>query len=135
MRRSSRRRPAEGSAQCDARQRSERPPRQRGRRRRLSGTAQRATADSEGSVSTSGFHVYLDANAARHHLAGGRGRGVTLKPCDKAGPRKEPHMPESVYKIIELVGTSTDSWEKAATAAVARAGKTLRDLRIAEVVQ
>jgi len=44
-------------------------------------------------------------------------------------------MPESVYKIIELVGTSTDSWEKAATAAVARAGKTLRDLRIAEVVQ
>jgi flavin-binding protein dodecin len=44
-------------------------------------------------------------------------------------------MPESVYKIIELVGTSTDSWEKAATAAVARAGKTLRDLRIAEVAQ
>ena len=42
-------------------------------------------------------------------------------------------MPESVYKIIELVGTSTDSWEKAATAAVAKASKTLRDLRIAEV--
>jgi len=44
-------------------------------------------------------------------------------------------MPESVYKIIELVGTSTDSWEKAATAAVAKASKTLRDLRIAEVSQ
>ena len=42
-------------------------------------------------------------------------------------------MPESVYKIIELVGTSTDSWEKAAAAAVAKASKTLRDLRIAEV--
>jgi flavin-binding protein dodecin len=42
-------------------------------------------------------------------------------------------MPESVYKIIELVGTSTESWEKAATAAVAKASKTLRDLRIAEV--
>ena len=42
-------------------------------------------------------------------------------------------MPESVYKIIELVGTSTDSWEKAAKAAVERASKTLRDLRIAEV--
>lgn len=42
-------------------------------------------------------------------------------------------MPESVYKIIELVGTSTESWEKAAAAAVARAGKTLRGLRIAEV--
>jgi flavin-binding protein dodecin len=42
-------------------------------------------------------------------------------------------MPESVYKIIELVGTSTESGEKAATAAVAKASKTLRDLRIAEV--
>ncbi len=44
-------------------------------------------------------------------------------------------MPESVYKIIELVGTSSESWEKAAAAAVRRAGKTLRDLRIAEVAQ
>jgi flavin-binding protein dodecin len=44
-------------------------------------------------------------------------------------------MAESVYKVIELVGTSTDSWEKAAKAAIDRAGKTLRDLRIAEVVQ
>ena len=42
-------------------------------------------------------------------------------------------MAESVYKVIELVGTSTDSWEKAAAAAVARAAQTLRDLRIAEV--
>ncbi|TMA46999.1 MAG: dodecin domain-containing protein [Deltaproteobacteria bacterium] len=44
-------------------------------------------------------------------------------------------MAESVYKVIELVGTSTDSWEKAAAAAVNRAGETLRDLRIAEVSQ
>jgi dodecin len=44
-------------------------------------------------------------------------------------------MPESVYKVIELVGTSTESWEKAATAAVERASKTLRDLRVAEVVE
>jgi dodecin len=42
-------------------------------------------------------------------------------------------MAESVYKIIELVGTSTESWEKAAAAAVQRAGSTLRDLRVAEV--
>jgi hypothetical protein len=42
-------------------------------------------------------------------------------------------MAESVYKVIELVGTSTDSWEKAAAAAIARASKTLRDLRVAEV--
>ena len=44
-------------------------------------------------------------------------------------------MAESVYKVIELVGTSTESWEKAAAAAVKRASKTLRDLRIAEIVQ
>ena len=42
-------------------------------------------------------------------------------------------MPESVYKVIELVGTSTESWEKAAAAAVKRASKTLRNLRVAEV--
>ncbi len=42
-------------------------------------------------------------------------------------------MTDSVYKVIELVGTSEESWEKAAAAAVARAGATLRDLRIAEV--
>jgi hypothetical protein len=44
-------------------------------------------------------------------------------------------MSDSVYKIIELVGTSTESWEKAASVAVERAAKTLRDLRVAEVVQ
>ncbi len=44
-------------------------------------------------------------------------------------------MPESVYKVIELVGTSEESWEKAATAAVAQAARSLRDLRIAEVSQ
>ena len=42
-------------------------------------------------------------------------------------------MAESVYKVIELVGTSTESWEKAAAAAIAKASKSLRDLRIAEV--
>ena len=42
-------------------------------------------------------------------------------------------MAESVYKIIELVGTSSESWEKAAAAAIARASDSLRDLRVAEV--
>jgi hypothetical protein len=42
-------------------------------------------------------------------------------------------MADSVYKIIELVGTSTESWEKAAAAAVNKAAESLRDLRIAEV--
>ena len=44
-------------------------------------------------------------------------------------------MPESVYKVIELVGSSPDSWEKAVANAVSRASKTLRDLRIAEVTK
>jgi flavin-binding protein dodecin len=42
-------------------------------------------------------------------------------------------MSESVYKVIELVGTSTESWEKAAAAAVERASRSLTDLRIAEI--
>jgi flavin-binding protein dodecin len=59
------------------------------------------------------------------------------KLCADRGRTNARHttMAESVYKIIELVGTSTESWEKAATAAVARASKTLRDLRVAEVVE
>ncbi len=42
-------------------------------------------------------------------------------------------MSENVYKVIELIGTSTESWEKAAAAALSRAGKSLRELRVAEV--
>lgn len=44
-------------------------------------------------------------------------------------------MPESVYKVIEIVGSSSESWEKAAAAAVRLASKSLRDLRVAEVKQ
>jgi hypothetical protein len=44
-------------------------------------------------------------------------------------------MAESVYKVIELIGTSTESWEKAAAAAIGRASQTLRDLRVAEISQ
>jgi flavin-binding protein dodecin len=44
-------------------------------------------------------------------------------------------MSESVYKVIELVGTSTESWEKATAVAVKRASESLRDLRIAEVTE
>ena len=44
-------------------------------------------------------------------------------------------MAESVYKVIELVGTSTESWEKAAAAAVEKAAGSLRDLRIAQVAE
>jgi len=44
-------------------------------------------------------------------------------------------MADSVYKVIELVGTSSESWEKAATVAVNRAAKSLSDLRVAEVIE
>jgi flavin-binding protein dodecin len=58
-------------------------------------------------------------------------------PEGDACPRipEELEMPESVYKVIELVGTSTESWEKAAKAAVDLAAKSLRDLRIAEIAE
>jgi flavin-binding protein dodecin len=48
---------------------------------------------------------------------------------------KEGNMAESVYKFIEVVGSSDKSWQKAAEAAIAMASKTLRDLRIAEVLE
>ena len=48
---------------------------------------------------------------------------------------REDGMPESVYKVIELIGTSNESWEKAAANAVELAAKSLRDLRVAEVVK
>jgi flavin-binding protein dodecin len=44
-------------------------------------------------------------------------------------------MPESIYDVIQLIGTSSESWEKAAANAVERASKSLRDLRIAEIVE
>jgi dodecin len=44
-------------------------------------------------------------------------------------------MPESIYKVVEIIGTSTESWEKAAKVAVETASKSLRDLRVAEVVE
>ena len=61
--------------------------------------------------------------------------GQACKTTGRA-PRAETgrgSMAESVYKVIELVGTSTESWDKAASAAVERAAETLRDLRVAEV--
>jgi dodecin len=53
----------------------------------------------------------------------------------KQARNREGRVAESVYKVIELVGTSSDSWEKAAKAAIERASQSLRDLRVAEVVE
>jgi flavin-binding protein dodecin len=62
-------------------------------------------------------------------------RGGRFSARNDIKTQKEITMSESVYKIIELVGTSTESWEKAAMAAVERASKSLRELRVAEVVE
>ena len=59
------------------------------------------------------------------------GRSTCLLP----DAEREDDMPESVYKVIELIGTSSDSWDKAAANAVEQAAKSLRDLRVAEVVK
>jgi flavin-binding protein dodecin len=60
-----------------------------------------------------------------------RGRSTCVLPDIE----REDDMADSVYKVIELIGTSKDSWEKAAAVAVNRASKSLRDLRVAEVVK
>jgi len=49
--------------------------------------------------------------------------------------RKERTMAESVYKVIALVGTSTESWDRAAAAAIETASQSLRDLRVARVIE
>lgn len=58
---------------------------------------------------------------------------AALPPSYDRIPKEDGMAEGSVYKIIELVGTSTESWEKAAATAVETAAKTLQDLRIAEV--
>jgi flavin-binding protein dodecin len=63
------------------------------------------------------------------------GLSVAGAPCVLPHTEREDDMPESVYKVIELIGTSKESWEKAAAVAVSRAGKSLRELRVAEVVK
>jgi hypothetical protein len=50
-----------------------------------------------------------------------------------ASSPEENAMPNSIYKVVEVVGSSTESWEKAAQSAIAVASKSLRDLRVAEV--
>jgi dodecin len=73
------------------------------------------------------------------------GGGSIIAPASRAcGQQQEAarrtrakggNMADSVYKIVELVGTSSESWERAAGAAVTQAGKSIRDLRIVEIEQ
>ena len=63
------------------------------------------------------------------------GSTVAGSTCFLLHNEREDEMPESVYKVIELVGTSGESWEKAAANAVDQAAKSLRDLRVAEVIK
>ena len=59
--------------------------------------------------------------------------GSTLRPAPIPNGRK--NTPESIYDVIQLIGTSSESWEKAAANAVERASKSLRDLRVAEIAE
>jgi len=65
----------------------------------------------------------------------GARRGAAGACADITLNKREIVMADSVYKVIELVGTSTESWEKAAALAINQASKSLRDLRVAEVAQ
>ena len=86
----------------------------------------------------------LDTNATRFHGPSQRALvfGTIMQPTiigfamvNASGNKpKERTMADSVYKVIEIIGTSKDSWERAATVAIERATKSLRDLRVAEVV-
>ena len=60
---------------------------------------------------------------------------LSQPPAINGAHTREGVMAESVYKVIEIVGSSGESWEKAASAAIERASNSLRDLRIAEVVE
>ncbi|MCL6606603.1 MAG: dodecin domain-containing protein [Geminicoccaceae bacterium] len=64
----------------------------------------------------------------------GHARSIGARSAGAVGKGKWT-VPESVYKVIEIIGTSSESWERAAAVAVERAAQTLRDLRIAEVVE
>jgi dodecin len=66
-------------------------------------------------------------------MLGSNAAGSTLLPAPIPNGRKI--MPESIYDVIQLIGTSSESWEKAAANAVERASKSLRDLRIAEIAE
>jgi dodecin len=66
------------------------------------------------------------------------GRGTDNQPIRwiaKRTAQREHDMPDSIYDVITLIGTSAESWEKAASNAVEQASKTLRNLRVAEIVE
>lgn len=66
------------------------------------------------------------------------GASETGGACDGRGTKSQPeeeHMPESVYRVTEVVGVSSDSWEQAAKNAVEAVGQSVRELRVAEVVR
>jgi flavin-binding protein dodecin len=90
--------------------------------------ARRPGADPSSGGQCSAPHP-LQSGAILLYILNARGR----LPHRSQSGLEEDVMAESVYKIIEIVGTSPTSWEKAAAAAVERAATTLRDLRVAEV--
>jgi flavin-binding protein dodecin len=68
-------------------------------------------------------------------LSGPRESSCRTRLCSDDSSGRENAMSDSVYKVIEVVGTSSKSWEAAAAAAIERASQSLRDLRVAEVAE
>lgn len=95
----------------------------------VGGIDRQAAGDDQHGPTLGNEERYVDADAP---VKCGVQVGVVSKTTSR---REELVMAESVYKVIELVGTSGESWEKAASAAVTTASASLRDLRIAEVAE
>jgi flavin-binding protein dodecin len=77
----------------------------------------------------------MDAGVKRFRQNVIFGVGCAHRPNSVSPLKKEVPMPQSTYKVIELIGTSEKSWEEAAKIAVERAAEHLRELRVAEVVE
>ena len=78
--------------------------------------------------------LVLDRCPDRVHTGGGCA-GSRWRLAERTGVGKEQAMAESVYKVVELVGSSPESWERAAALAIETASQTLRDLRVARIVE
>jgi flavin-binding protein dodecin len=89
-----------------------------------------STAPRQGAQAAANGEEHQASQVASHTF-----RAAVMMLGSRIGGKREDGMPESIYDVIQLIGTSSESWEKAAANAVEQASKTLRNLRIAEIVE
>ena len=87
------------------------------------------------SASTATRSPGCGTNGNEEHQASHTFRAAVVMLGSDIGGKREDGMPESIYDVVQLIGTSSESWEKAAANAVEQASKSLRNLRIAEIVE